>query len=137
MTRKSVRMLAQAAAVSAAGVLLAISGTALAADASKEISTAATHAALAANSTVLDTVHVHLHHAVNCLVGPNGAGYDAKQMNPCNGMGTGAIPDTSDPGKKKALEDALSKADAGIAASDLTAAKKAASDAEAALKKAM
>ena len=125
------------AAIAAAGGLLALSTGAIAADASKEISTAATHAGLAATATVIDTVHVHLHHTVNCLVGPSGAGYDAKQMDPCKGMGGGAIPDTSDAAKKKMLEDALAKANAGLAANDLTAAKKAASDTEAALKGAM
>lgn len=123
--------------IAVAGGLLALSTTTIAADASKEISTAATHAGLAAAATVIDTVHVHLHHTVNCLVGPSGAGYDAKQMDPCKGMGGGAIPDTSDAAKKKALEDAVSKANAGLAANDLTAAKKAAGDTEAALKGAM
>lgn len=124
-------------AIAAAGGLLALSTTAIAADVTKEISTAANHAALAATATVIDTVHAHLHHTVNCLVGPSGAGYDAKQMDPCKGMGGGAIPDTSDAAKKKALQDALSKANAGLAANDLTAAKKAAGDTEAALKGAM
>jgi len=136
MTRyKSIRLFGYIA-VSAAGIL-AVSGTAFAADAGKEVSTAATHAGMAANATVIDTVHAHLHHTVNCLVGPSGAGYDAKQMDPCKGMGGGAIPDTADAAKKKALEDALSKANAGLAANDLAGAKKAASDTEAALKGAM
>jgi hypothetical protein len=72
---------------------------------------------------------------VNCLVGPSGAGYDAKEADPCKGMGRGAIPDTSDAAKKKSLEAALASANQGIAASDLAAAKKAAAETQAALQK--
>lgn len=136
MTDSFVRSIALAAALAAPAVVL-FSTMSFAADASKEVSTAAAHAGMGASATVLDTVHAHLHHTVNCLVGPKGAGYDPKQADPCKGMGAGAIPDTADVAKKKALEDAVAKANAGIAASDLTAAKKAAADTEAALKGAM
>ena len=105
-----------------------------AADAGKEATTAAQHAGLAAQATIIDTVHAHLHHAVNCLVGPKGDGFDPKQLNPCDGMGGGAIPDTADAAKKKALNDGLAKAKAGLAANDLTEAKKDAADAATALK---
>lgn len=108
-----------------------------AADAAKEAATAAQHAGLAAQATIIDTVHAHLHHAVNCLVGPKGEGFDAKQMNPCDGMGSGAILDTADAAKKKALNDGLQKAVAGLASNDLTEAKKDAADSAAALKGAM
>ena len=106
----------------------------LAADVAGEISTAATHATLASQATALDGVHTHLHHTLNCLVGPGGSGFDAKQINPCAGSGSGAIPDTSDAAKKKALEDAANTVRAGLAASDMATAKKAASDSATALK---
>ncbi|MFZ0693912.1 MAG: hypothetical protein WAN51_07150 [Alphaproteobacteria bacterium] len=108
-----------------------------AADAAKEAATAAQHAGLAAQATIIDTVHAHLHHTVNCLVGPKGEGFDAKQMNPCDGMGSGAIPDTADAVKKKTLSDGLQKAMAGLASNDLTEAKKDAAESAAALKGAM
>ncbi|HEY5347680.1 MAG TPA: hypothetical protein VIJ72_05765 [Rhizomicrobium sp.] len=110
-------------AILAASAALFAAAPALAADLGSEITTAATHAGLAAKASDLDGVHMHLHHALNCLVGPNGNGFDAKQMNPCAGSGTGAIPDASDPAMKQALENAADTARAGIAASDIAAAK--------------
>jgi hypothetical protein len=98
-----------------------------AADTHGEIVNAATHAQLASKAGTLETVHMHLHHTVNCLVGPNGAGFDAKEMNPCANSGNGAIPDTKDAATKKLLEGALAKAEGGINAGDLASASKAAS----------
>jgi hypothetical protein len=100
----------------------------LAADAAGEVATAATHATLASAASDLDGVKMHLHHTLNCLVGPGGKGFDAKQINPCAGSGSGAIPDSSDAAKKKELEEAANTVRAGLAASDVTTAKKAASD---------
>ncbi len=105
-----------------------------AADASGEIVTAATHADLAAKAADLAGVQMHLHHAVNCLVGPSGTGFDAKSMNPCANSGGGAIPDTADAAKKAALEAAAAKARSGLAAADLATARKAAEDTATALK---
>src|ERR1044071_7404386 len=104
------------------------------ADASSETVTAATHAELAAGASDVNGVHMHLHHALNCLVGPGGNGFDAKEPNPCAQSGKGAIPDTADAAKKKALESAADKARSGIAATDMTAAKADASSAASMLK---
>jgi len=109
--------------------------TAVFADAHSEIVNADEHAGYAAASTDMGGVQAHLHHALNCLVGPGGNGFDAKQMNPCAQSGKGAIPDTADAKKKAALEAAAAKAREGLAAADLTAAKKIAADTEAMLKK--
>jgi hypothetical protein len=106
----------------------------LAADVAGEISTAATHATLAAQSGALDGVHTHLHHTLNCLVGPGGTGFDAKQINPCAGSGSGAIPDESDAAKKKSLEGTANTVRAGIAAADMATAVKAANEAATELK---
>lgn len=95
----------------------------LAADVGSEIVTAGTHADLASQASDLNGVQMHLHHALNCLVGPKGQGFDAKQMNPCANSGDGAIPDTSDPTKKLALQAAAAKVSAGLAAADITTAK--------------
>ena len=89
--------------------------------------------ALAAKAADIAGVQMHLHHALNCLVGPSGSGYDPKQMNPCSADGAGAIVD-SDAAKKPALEAAAATARSGIAATDLAVAQKAASDTEVALK---
>lgn len=106
----------------------------MAADVAGEISTAATHATLAAQSVTIEMVQMHLHHTLNCLVGAGGDGFDAKQINPCAGSGSGAIPDTSDAAKKKALEDAAATVRMGLATKDMAMAQKAASDTATALK---
>ena len=117
--------------------LVLMSATGFAANSAKEIETAATHAGYAADATVLKTAQTHLHHTVNCLVGPKGAGFDAKQLNPCKGQGAGAIPDTSDAAKKKDLQAALATAKAGLKATTLASAKAEAQKTAALLKKAM
>ena len=124
------------ASLAAASFALAIgfSSQALAGDAAKEASTAGMHAGLAATQSSIDAVHMHLHHAVNCLVGPKGQGYDAGQANPCAKDGDGAIPDTKDSAAKAKYEKAAADAEAGIKATDLAAAQKAASETAAALK---
>ena len=118
----------------ACAVLILAPVSVLAADAAGEVSTAATHATLASQAGDLDGVKMHLHHTLNCLVGLSGAGFDPKQINPCAGSGSGAIPDTSDAAKKKALEEAANTVRAGLAASDMATAKKAASETATALK---
>ena len=97
------------AALALAAILLP--ATAFAADVEGEIVTAGTHAQLAAQAADLDMVHMHLHHTVNCLVGPTGAQFDATNLNPCAGSGTGAIPDSASPTKKTMLEDAVTTAE--------------------------
>jgi hypothetical protein len=106
------------------------------ADGHSEIVNAGMHAGFAAGSADIGGVHTHLHHTLNCLVGPGGNGFDAKEMNPCANAGSGAIADTTDAAKKAALESAAGKAREGIASNDLAAAQKSASDARALLKKA-
>jgi hypothetical protein len=86
------------------------------------------HAGLAAQAATIEQVHMHLHHTVNCLVGPTGQGFAAKEANPCQKLGNGAIPDTTDSGTKAKLTAALAKAQAGLKSEDLTAAKKAATE---------
>ena len=46
----------------------------------EEVTTAALHAGLAAKGGDIKEVHTHLHHALNCLVGPDGQGYDAQAV---------------------------------------------------------
>ncbi len=95
-----------------------------AADLGAEIANAHMHAGLAAQASDVATVHSHLHHTLNCLVGPKGTGFDARELNPCANDGNGAIPDETDAGKKTAPQAAADKATAGIAASDLAGAQK-------------
>jgi hypothetical protein len=92
------------------------------ADAAQEISIAATHAGLAAKNGMINGVHMHLHHALNCLVGPDGAGFDKSQENPCAKSGTGAIPDEADAAKKETLTTAAQEARDALGQTDLAEA---------------
>jgi hypothetical protein len=94
------------------------------ADAKSEIATAAQHAGLAAAAPNLAQTHMHLHHAMNCLVGPRDADFDKTNMNPCAQQGNGAFPDESDPDIKVKLQNAMSAAADGIASNDEVTAKK-------------
>jgi hypothetical protein len=51
------------------------------------------HAANAARAETLRDSLWHLGHVVNCLEGAGGKNYDTKNLNPCQGQGTGVIPD--------------------------------------------
>ena len=74
--------------------LLAQSGLAIAAgDPSAELKTAATHAGFAGKYEALKEVTMHLHHTLNCLVGPQDKLFDASAGNPCQGQGNGYLPD--------------------------------------------
>jgi hypothetical protein len=106
------------------GFAVAVSAPVLAADVKSEIMTAAQHAQLAAGAQTLDMVHAHLHHTINCLVGPKGTDFDAKELNPCQNNGDGAIPDSADAAAKTKLMSAVDKAKAGLHESDLAAAQK-------------
>lgn len=105
---------------------LLISSSAMAADAAPQVETAAVHAGLAAKAENVKGVHTHLHHSLNCLVGPDGDGFDSDEMNPCGDMGNGAIPDTSDSKMKENLESAVDKANSGLDTDDYDEAKTAA-----------
>ena len=61
--------------------------------ASKQVATATAHAGMALGATDVNMAHTHLHHVINCLVGPSGHGFDSSAGNPCKGMGHGAIVD--------------------------------------------
>jgi hypothetical protein len=115
-------------------LLTALSAAALAADPAQEVATAATHAGFAAQAASIEQAHMHLHHTVNCLVGPKGQGFDPKEANPCQKLGDGAIPDTADASAKAKLTAALAKAQAGLKSDDLSAVKKAATETQSNLK---
>ena len=94
------------------------------ADAASEIATAAQHAGLAAAAPNLPQTHMHLHHAMNCLVGPKDGDFDKTNMNPCAQIGNGAFPDESNAEIKVKLQGAMSAAGDGIASNDEATAKK-------------
>lgn len=103
--------------------------------AQQEVNTAHQHAMFAQKADSVDMAHTHLHHVINCLVGPNGQAFDSNVANPCKGQGNGAIPDSkgnSDLHDK--LQSALADAKAGLKANSLKAVHQDASKAGAALK---
>lgn len=106
-------------------------------DVGKEVNTAATHAGLAAAAKDMNAVQMHLHHTVNCLVGPKGEGFDTGVANPCKDQGNGAIPDTKDVAKLGALTAALAKVKDGLKKTDMAAAQQDATAAQELIKKAM
>lgn len=89
----------------------------------KEIAAAASHAGYAAAGGDLEAVRMHLHHTINCLVGPEGKGFAPKEMNPCSALGNGALNDASDKGMLIALEAASASAGAALEEEDLEEAK--------------
>jgi hypothetical protein len=115
-----IALFAAAAALIAAPALIAPAM----ADVASEISIGQNHAGMAATATDIAKVHMHLQHAVNCMVGPSGSGFDAAPGNPCAKAGNGAIPDSMDSAQKAKLQNAVSTAQAGIASTDLAAAQK-------------
>ncbi|MGC8519071.1 MAG: hypothetical protein ACP5P4_11180, partial [Steroidobacteraceae bacterium] len=88
--------------LSLGGILMVLPLAAYATSASPEIAAAAKHAGLSAESTTLQVAHMHLHHTLNCLVGPAGAGFNSHYFNPCAHIGHGAIPDSGN--SKEALK---------------------------------
>ena len=89
------------------------------ADASTEIQTAAQHAQFASQATSLKMADAHLHHTLNCLVGPKSRSFDKKAENPCADQGNGAIPDETDATTKKSLESAARHARTALRSQDL------------------
>jgi hypothetical protein len=97
--------------------------SAMSAQFGKEVAAAAAHAGYAAGSEDLAGVRAHLQHTINCIVGPDGEGFDKKQMNPCAALGNGALADTSEQGQTSALKAALGSAKEALAEEDLAKAK--------------
>jgi hypothetical protein len=96
----------------------------LQADGPQAVATAARHAALAADSDDVEGVRLHLHHTLNCLVGPDGDGFDASAGNPCRSAG-GAIPQTADSDTRDRLSELADEVREGLgAASDLAGARR-------------
>ena len=112
------------AGLAVAAALALASTAASAANAGKEAQTAAVHANLSAKSTSLKMVKTHLHHVVNCLVGSKDPRFDKHELNPCQGMGRGAILDARTKTTVKELRAALREAERGLKAKSVTVAQK-------------
>ncbi len=117
--KKGFDLIENAALLLATCFILLPAAARAAADVQAEITTAGTHAGLASKAGTVKMAHTHLHHTLNCLVGPKGTGFDASELNPCAKSGDGAIPDTADAAQKRALQAVVAKAESGIKEDDL------------------
>ena len=95
------------------------------ADAAQAKATAVRHAEFAVDADNIAGVRTHLHHALNCLVGPEGRGFDQSAGNPCQASGA-VIPQTVDPELKMKLEELADKVRDGVQSDDIGSAKDAA-----------
>jgi len=59
----------------------------------KELKTAITHSGFAEKYDTTKEVTLHLHHVINCIVGPGDPLFDKMAGNPCQGQGKGIMPD--------------------------------------------
>lgn len=108
------------------GAALCCTAAAATSGGEREIAAAIVHATAATKVDTTAGVTLHLHHVINCLVGPQGGLFDAKaealSENPCHDLGHGAL---ADAGTSKdvhaALTRALRDAESGIRANTLTA----------------
>ena len=90
---------------------------------SKQVGTASAHAGMALGAADLKMTHTHLHHVVNCLVGPSGKEFDSHEENPCKGQGHGAIVDAKgDAASESRLHAALTEAEHGLKSTTLDGA---------------
>ena len=100
-------------------LLFATASTAAEPASNIQTTTAFVHAEMALAAKNLHEANGHFHHVINCIADrKNGAPFDAKFVDPCDGMGTdsGALHDeaTTDADKRK-LERALDVAQRGAA----------------------
>ena len=123
------RSLLSSTALLCGALLLSSAAFAQGGDVANELGAASTHAQLSESSQSVEVATMHLHHVINCLVGPHGAGFDAAAGNPCKSMGDGALADSPKKSEShsKALR-ALAAARRGIAGKDLSAMHKAAAE---------
>lgn len=90
----------------------------------QEIDTAVEHANKAAASKDITGVQENLRHVINCLVGPNGAGYDNSMDDPCKRLGNGALNDVpADSDEHRLLTQAFNEAKNGLAQHDVDSAR--------------
>lgn len=90
---------------------------------SQQVATATVHAGLALRASDVKMVHTHLHHVVNCLVGPLGDAFDSSAGNPCKGMGNGATVDAEgNVALEGTLHDAFREAQDGLKTTTLDSA---------------
>lgn len=62
----------------------------------RELTTAITHAGLAAGYNNAAEIELHLHHVVNCIEGKSGKNYFKPSGDVCEGMGNGLLADLKD-----------------------------------------
>ena len=116
-----------AAIAVAAALSGAFASTTAFASIGEELTIAQTHALLAfrgggRGERGIATAKTHIHHVINCLVGPGGDGYDVTPplMDPCAADKTnkGALNDATSPAQKQKVQAAIDLAKANLAITD-------------------
>lgn len=93
---------------------------------SYELTQTTLHASFAATAPTIEAVHEHLHHVLNCLVGPKDPAFNADHFNPCETLGSGAIPDSKEGPQKESLKETVEHVQAALGTDDFVLAKDAA-----------
>lgn len=89
----------------------------------QELTAAVNVADKASNAKDVTAIHENLRQVINCLAGPNGAGYDASIQDPCRRMGRGALVDiTADSDEHRLVSQAFNEAKNGLAATNVDSA---------------
>lgn len=110
--------------VAALGAALCCTAVAATGHGQREIAAAIVHATAATQVDTPAGVSLHLHHVINCLVGPHARLFDAKaealSENPCHDLGNGALIDAdANHDVHAALTRALHDAERGLKAKGL------------------
>lgn len=92
-----------------------------------QLTTAKTHAGFAASAGAVGGVHLHVGHAVNCLVAADDKRFDKQWGNVCEGQGSGALVDLKAAGARgadamKIAEEAAKTGAETLGKTDLAAA---------------
>ncbi|WP_147305059.1 hypothetical protein [Alkalilimnicola ehrlichii] len=89
----------------------------------QQLQTALLHAEFAADGEKAPAIHYHLHHVINCLVGPRGDAFREEVGNPCEGQGRGLVHDLRGSAGRDEVDLALTAALHGLNAEQVEAAR--------------
>lgn len=92
----------------------------------REMQIAQEHAVYAVHAPTLEAAQTQMHAVVNCIAGPNAPEFYPSVVNPCSGIGAGAIVDANDTSRLPYAREALQHARGGLQTNDLASVKQAA-----------
>jgi hypothetical protein len=92
----------------------------------REMQIAQEHAVYAVHAPTLQAAQTQMHAVINCIAGPGAPEFNPSVVNPCGGIGAGALVDANDTSRLPYAREALQHARSGLQTSDLAAVKQAA-----------